>query len=108
MQRVKTLIDKAIEVCGSQTALALNLGVHKSQLSGMKNGGLKIAPDLAILIADIGKQNVADAALAAIIENGLNTKRGKRVQEVLGRAILGKMLEQPGSEEKRNLFEFKT
>lgn len=93
MQRVKTLIDKAVEVCGTHSALALKLGIHKSYLSGMRNGSRHISPDVAILIADIGKQNVEDAALAAIIENGLNTERGERVQEILGRAILSKMME---------------
>ena len=92
MQRVKTLIDKAVEVCGTQAALALQLGIAPSQLSSLRNGTRHIAPDVAILIADIGKQNVEDAALAAIIENGMNTARGERVQAILGKSILAKML----------------
>lgn len=107
MQKVKTLIDKAVEVCGSQAALAAKLGIHPTQISNMKKGGRPIAPELAILIADIGKQNVADAALAAIIENGANTPRGELVQKILGQAILAQMLEQPGHNGQKDLYEFK-
>ena len=93
MQKMKTLIDKAAEVCGTQQLLAVHLGVHKSQLSEMKRGVRHISPELAILIADVASQNVADAALSAIIENGRDTPRGVRVQEVLGKAMINQMLE---------------
>lgn len=92
MQKVKTLIDKAVQVCGTQTELALRLGLHKSQISGMKRGTLHIAPELAILIADIANQNVTDAALAAIIENTQGTDRGEKIQAIVGRSILNEML----------------
>ena len=93
MQKVKALIDKAIKECGSQNGLAVRLGVHKSQLSEMKRGSRHIAPELAILIADIAMQNVEDAALAAIIENGQGTERGEKVQAILGKSLLNKMLD---------------
>lgn len=92
---MKTLIDKAANVCGSQTALAIRLGLNKSQLSEMKRGRRPIAPELAILIADVAMQDVADAALAAIVENGHGTKRGELVQAILGRALINKMLSTP-------------
>lgn len=92
MQKVKTLIDKAVQVCGTQTELALRLGVHKSQISEMKRGARHIAPEIAILIADIARQNVTDAALAAIIENTEGTERGEKIQAIVGRALLTKML----------------
>lgn len=92
MHKVKTLIDKAVLVCGTHAALAHELGLHASYLSGMRNGVRHIAPDVAILIADIGRQNVEDAALAAIIENGHDTVRGRRVEEILGRYFLAKLM----------------
>lgn len=93
MQRIKTLIDKAAKVCGSQSALAANLDIHRSQLSEMKRGVRHISPEIAILIADIAMQNVADAALSAILENGQGTVRGERVQAAVGRSLINQMLE---------------
>lgn len=104
MQNIHTLIDKAARVCGSQNALAARLGVHKSQLSEMKRGSRHIPPELAILIADIAMVNVADAALSAIVENTHGTPRGERVQAVLGKALINKMLNRASNCEQGELL----
>ena len=92
MQNIKILIDKASKVCGNQTALSVRLGIHKSQLSEMKSGKQPMPPALAILIADIAHENVADAAIAAIIQNEEGTERGEKIKAVLGKLLLAGVL----------------
>lgn len=88
MQNIKTLIDKAAKVCGSQTALSKRLKIHRSRLSDIKNGHAPMPPAMAILIADIAMENVADAALAAIVQNEEGTERGEQIKAVLGKVLL--------------------
>lgn len=92
MLKVKTLIDNAAKICGSQRALSLRLGLQQSQVSEMRTGSRTISPEVAILIADVSGANVTDAAMAAIIENGNGTVRGEEIKRIIGRAILVKML----------------
>ena len=92
MQQIKTLIDKAVKICGSQQELAKRIDLHQSALSEIKGGYRKIAPELAILIADIAMENIADAALSAIVENNLGTARGLKIQAIVGRDLVYKMM----------------
>lgn len=95
MLKVKTLIDTASKVCGSQSALSNRLGIQKSQMSEMRTGSRSIAPEVAILIADVAGANVTDAALAAIIENSDGTPRGEQIKAIIGKALLREMLSIP-------------
>lgn len=88
MQSIKTLIDKAVIVCGTATALAERLEIQKSVLSEIRNGKRTIAPDIAILIAEIAHEDVRDAALAAVIQNTNGTPRGEQIKAILGKALL--------------------
>lgn len=87
MESVKALIDKAAEVCGSDSALAERMGIDRPNISLMRSGKRSISPATAAELADIAGDDAREAAIAAILESA----RGTRREGVL-RAILGKGL----------------
>lgn len=87
MEELKTLIDKASEVCGSDSALALRMGVAQSVISDMRHRGRTITPETAAELADIAGLDARQAAIAAIIVRARGTRREGAMQKILGKAL---------------------
>ena len=87
MQELKTLIDKAAKVCGSDKALAEKLGVHPPTLSAMRKDRT-ITPETAAELADIAGENVKLAVYQAMIERAKGTRREGVLREILGKSLL--------------------
>lgn len=82
MKNNKTLIDKAIKVCGSVNELAERMGVQPNVIS-MLRGGRTITPETAAELADIAGEDPREAAIRAIIERAKGTRRGTVLKEIL-------------------------
>ena len=87
MQEIKTLIDKASKVCGSDTALASRMGV-KVQVVSMLRNGRTITPETAAELADIAGESVKAAVYQAMIERAAGTRREGVLKEILGKSLL--------------------
>lgn len=87
MQKIKTLIDKASKVCGSDTALACRMGV-KVQVISMLRHGRTITPETAAELADIAGESVKLAVYQAMIERAKGTRREGALREILGKSLL--------------------
>ncbi|WP_291519293.1 hypothetical protein [Acidovorax sp.] len=87
MQSVKDLIDKASEMCGSDTALAERMGIERPNLSLMRSGKRAISPATAAELADIAGEDAREAAIAAVIESAKGTRREGVLREILGKGI---------------------
>lgn len=87
MQQLKTLIDKASEMCGSDSALARRMGIHQPDIAAMRSGKRKISPATAAELADIAGEDAREAAIAAVIESAKGTRREGAVREILGKAL---------------------
>lgn len=88
MQEVKTLIDKASKVCGSDKQLAERMGIHSQTLSAMKKNRT-ITPETAAELAAIAGENPREAAISAIIERAKGSRRGEVLKAILGKATVG-------------------
>lgn len=86
MQELKTLIDKASKVCGSDTALASRMGI-KVQVISMLRHGRPITPETAAELADIAGEDAREAAIQAIIERAAGTRREGVLREILGKGL---------------------
>lgn len=86
MQELKTLIDKAVEVCGSIDALAERMGVQPNVISMLKKGRT-ITPETAAELADIAGLDARQAAIVAIIVRARGTRREGAMQKILGKAL---------------------
>lgn len=87
MQSGQSLIDKASEVCGSDSKLAERLGVHRVVVAEMRNGKRAISPATAAELADIAGDDAREAAIAAIIEGAKGTRRESTLRNILGKAL---------------------
>jgi hypothetical protein len=87
MQEIKTLIDKASKVCGSDKQLAERMGIHPQTLSALKKNRT-ITPETAAELASIAGENPRDAAIAAIIERAEGSRRGEVLKAILGKATM--------------------
>lgn len=87
MQSVKDLIDKASQMCGSDTALAERMGIERPNLSLMRSGKRAISPATAAELADIAGEDAREAAIAAVIESAKGTRREGVLREILGKGI---------------------
>lgn len=87
MQYVKPLIDKASEVCGSDSKLAERMGVHRVAIAEMRSGKRSISPATAAELADIAGDDAREAAIAAIIEGARGTRRESVLRDILGKAL---------------------
>lgn len=87
MQDKKTLIDKASEVCGGDSALARRMGISCALVSLMRSGGRKITPETAAELADIAGDDAREAAIAAILEGARGTRRESVLRDILGKAL---------------------
>lgn len=86
MQELKTLIDKASKVCGSDAALAKRMGIAPQTISNMR-GSRTITPETAAELADIAGEDAREAAIAAILARAKGTRREGVLREVLGKAL---------------------
>lgn len=84
---MKTLIDKASKMCGSDAALAKRMGVAQSVISDMRHRGRTVTPETAAELADIAGEDAREAAIAAILERAKGTRREGVLREVLGKAV---------------------
>ena len=87
MQYVKPLIDKASEVCGSDSKLAERMGVHRVVIAEMRSGKRSISPATAAELADIAGDDAREAAIAAILEGAKGTRREGVLRDILGKAL---------------------
>lgn len=85
---VKTLIDKAATVCGSQSNLARELGIPPQHLSNMKNGIRKAQPSDIAAIGGIAGYDAAEMLARATVEDTEGTKKGAVLAKYLGKALL--------------------
>lgn len=87
MPELKTLIDRASEVCGGDAKLARRMGVSQSVISDMRHRGRSISPVTAAELADIAGEDAREAAIAAVIESTKGTRREGAMREILGKAL---------------------
>lgn len=87
MADLKTLIDKASQVCGGDAKLARRMGVAQSVISDMRHRGRSITPVTAAELADIAGEDAREAAIAAVIESTKGTRREGAMREILGKAL---------------------
>jgi len=85
MQYVKPLIDKASEVCGSDSKLAERMGVHRVVIAEMRSGKRSISPATAAELADIAGEDAREAAIAAILEGAKGTRREGVLRDIASR-----------------------
>lgn len=86
MKTAKLLIDAAVKVCGSQAEVARQLGAHPAQVTEWKTGTRPLSPEDAALLADLGNMDARQAVIDAVIERNANSRRGRLLFEILGKA----------------------
>lgn len=88
MQEIKTLIDKASEICGGDKALAERLGIQRPTLSQMRSKTRTVTPETAAELAAMAGEDPQEAAIQAIIERAQGTRRGEVLKAILGKGVL--------------------
>ena len=83
---MKTLIDRAIEKCGSVNELAKRLNVPSNVVSMMKSKRT-ITPETAAELAHVAGEDARDAAIQAIIDRAKGTRREGALREILGKGL---------------------
>lgn len=83
MQALKTLIDKAAKVCGSQAELARQLHMSRQHVTHMKSGARAITPAIAVILADIAHEDIDEALRQATIESEKDSPLEYRVGQIL-------------------------
>lgn len=63
-----SLIDKAVEVCGSRYKVAKRIRVSEATLSTVYRGKAPLSPEVAAKLADVAGMDAMRAAAVAIIE----------------------------------------
>lgn len=87
MQTLRTLIDKASEMCGGDKELALKLGVYRPDVSAWRSGRRPLSPETAAILADLAHMDPMQAMADAVIERNKGTRLGDTLREVLGKAL---------------------
>lgn len=87
MQYAETLIDKAIESCGSAAELARRMGIDRAEITKLRQGKRPLSPELAAELADIAGDDAREAAIHAIIERNADGRKGHLLREILGKAV---------------------
>lgn len=87
MESVKTLIVKASEICGSDSALAERMGTARQNVYLMKEGKRPISPATAAELADIAGVDVDYAMKLAVLESVKGTRREAKLREILGKGL---------------------
>lgn len=86
---MKTLIDRAIEKCGSVKVLAEHLGVAANVVSMMRHGRT-ITPETAAELAVVLGEDAGDAAVAVIMEKAKKAKNKKHLYDALFFSVMRK------------------
>ena len=89
---VKTLIDRAGKLVGSEYKLAQALGVPQSTISAWKSGVKNCTPPDRARIAAMANEDAVQELVRATIANTTGTLRGEQL-----RSVLGKWLRQTGA-----------
>ena len=87
MNPVETLIASAVNKCGSQSALARELGVTRQQVNFWVTGRQELSPENAVLLADIAGTDPAQAVIDAVIMRNKTGPKAERVRDILGKAV---------------------
>lgn len=87
MQYAESLIDKAINSCGSAAELARKMGIDRAEVTKLKQGKRPLSPELAAELADIAGDDAREAAIHAIIERNADGRKGHLLREILGKAL---------------------
>ncbi len=87
MLYAETLIDKAIENCGSAAELARRMGIDRAEITKLRQGKRPMSPELAAEIADIAGDDARQAVIDAIIERNRDSRKGHLLKEILGKAL---------------------
>lgn len=87
MESVQTLIVKASEVCGSDSALAERMGTARQNVYLMKEGKRPISPATAAELADIAGLDIDWAVKLAVLESVKGTRREAKLREILGKGL---------------------
>lgn len=86
MQAAQTLIDKAVETCGSAAELARRMGIDRAEITRLRQGKRPLSPELAAEIADLAGEDARQAVIDAIIERNSDSRKGALLREILGKA----------------------
>lgn len=87
MEDIKTLIDKASEICGGDAALAKRMGVTAGVISDLRHDRRTITPETAAELADIAGIDALQAMADAVIARNKGTRREGVLREILGKAL---------------------
>lgn len=87
-ETIKTLIDKAAEMCGSQRELAEKLGVKPHHISEWKSGARKCQPDDQAAMAGIAGFDAMETLARATVEAAEGTKKHEVLLGTLGKYLL--------------------
>lgn len=87
MQYAESLIDKAIEKCGSAAELARKMGIDRAEVTKLRQGKRPLSPELAAELADIAGDDAREAAIHAIIDRNADGRKGHLLREILGKAL---------------------
>lgn len=85
MKLASTLIDKAIEMCGSAAELARMIDVYPADISRLRAGKRPLSPEIAAEIADVAGMDARQAAIDAIIERNAANRKGALLADILGK-----------------------
>lgn len=88
LETVKTLIDKAAEVCGSKKALAERLGVMPQHIGQWASGARKCQPDDQAAMAGIAGFNAIETLARATVEAAEGTKKHEVLLGTLGKYLV--------------------
>lgn len=87
MKYAESLIDKAIESCGSAAELARRMGIDRAEVTKLRQGKRPLSPELAAELADIAGDDAREAAIHAIIDRNAEGRKGRLLREILGKAL---------------------
>ncbi len=87
MNEVKTLIDKAAEVCGSRVALARRLGVVQQHISQWSSGDRTCQPEDIAAMAYIAGYDAMEFLARAIVRKAEGSKKGDLLRAGLGKYL---------------------
>ncbi|MPM15936.1 hypothetical protein SDC9_62310 [bioreactor metagenome] len=85
MKLAQSLIDKAVEMCGSAAELARRMECYPADISNLRSGKRPLSPELAAEIAEIAKVDARQAAIDAIIERNAANRKGALLADILGK-----------------------
>lgn len=89
MQYAESLIDKAVNSCGSAAELARKMGIDRAEVTKLRQGKRPLSPELAAELADIAGDDAREAAIHAIIDRNADGRKGHLLREILGKARAG-------------------